>query len=1021
MSRLRFTRLASLFILSATIAAGGPAATAGKIDFRRDIKPIFSNHCFACHGPDANQREADLRLDLRDVAVDEVVKPGNAAASELIARVTSSDPDEQMPPPKSNKPRLDEKQIALLRQWIDEGANYELHWSFVPPQRPKLPEVKQTAWAASPIDRFVAAGQESQGFSAAAEADRRTLIRRLYFDLIGLPPAPDEVDAFVADESSDAYEKIVDRLLASQHYGERMAIYWLDLVRYADTNGIHGDNHRDHAPFRDYVIRAFNDDMPFDQFTIEQLAGDLLPEATMWQKVASGYNRLNMTTREGGAQPKEYLAKYAADRVRNASSVWMGITLGCCECHDHKFDPFTQKDFYSLASFFVDVKETAVGTQTGTINVPPPDQAARLAELERQIDELQKQIEAAAANLGGQQAEWEKQLLAKIEAGDLDWMPLKPTEAKSSGGATLQVQDDLSVLSTGENPAKDDYTVTLETDAKEIAGLQLEALTHPSLTAEGLSRGNGNFVLTRFEVQAVDLLGDAKLVKIAGAEADYEQNTFPVKNAIDGNAATGWAVSGHEKKSENRRAVFVFAEPVAGGPSTKLVVTMRHESQFAQHNIGRFRLSIASGKVPPLGRKGIAPELVQLLKTPAESRTAEQKAKVAQFHQELAPELKSTRERLAVLQNQRMVAAESGTPVLIAMAGPPREMRILPRGNWLDDSGPVVQPATPDSMFSLETKEGRQSRLDLAKWFVARDNPLTARVIVNRLWKICFGKGIVTTMDDFGSQGAFPTHPELLDWLAVEFMESGWDLKHMIKTIVMSNAYRQSSLASRELRERDPANRWLARQNRFRLDAEMVRDNALAVSGLLVDKIGGVSAKPYQPVGYWAHLNFPQRTYQADSGENQYRRGLYTYWCRTFLHPSLLAFDAPTREECCVERPRSNTPLQALVLLNDPTYVEAARVFAGRMIREGGESASERIAFAFRETLGRAPQPAEEKVLLDLFKKHRDEYTADAAAAKKIVSVGESKKTDGLDAVELAAWTSVSRTILNLHETITRY
>lgn len=770
-----------VLLLTFFSAASLPAED--KVNFRRDIKPILSNHCFTCHGPDAKQRKADLRLDTREVAIESAIEVGDSDASDLMARVTSNDPEEHMPPPGSNKPRLKPQQIELLKRWINEGATYDLHWSFVRPDRPQPPKAKQADWAKAPIDRFVAAEQESHGFKASPVADRRTLVRRLYFDLIGLPPTSAEVKAFESDESPEAYEKIVDQLLASKHYGERMAVYWLDMVRYADTNGIHGDNHRDHAPFRDYVIRAFNSNMPFDKFTVEQVAGDLLPEATVWQKVASGYNRLNMTTREGGAQPKEYMAKYAADRVRNASGVWMGITLGCSECHDHKFDPFTSKDFYSFAAFFVDVKETAVGTQGGAIKVPVGDQAEKLIGIEKRIAELNKQLE--------------------------------------------------------------------------------------------------------------------------------------------------------------------------GGPAE--------------------------------------------------------------------PQLKQLREQLAALQNEKKTLENGGANVLIAMAGAPRTMRILPRGNWLDESGPEVQPATPEFMFGLDIKDRRQSRLDLANWFVADDNPLTARVMVNRLWKICFGEGIVTTPDDFGSQGAFPTHPELLDWLAVEFLETGWDIKHIIKLIVTSRAYRQSSLVTADMRERDPTNRWLARQHRFRLDAEMVRDNALAVSGLLVKKIGGTSAKPYQPSGYWRHLNFPGRAYKHDSGENQYRRGLYTYWCRTFLHPSLSAFDAPTREECSVARPRSNTPLQALVLLNDPTYVEAARVFAGRVTREGGGSPSERLAFAFGEILGRKPRAAEEKILLGLFEKHLAQYKAEAEAAKQVIQVGESKATEGIDAIELAAWTSVARAILNLHETISRY
>jgi hypothetical protein len=810
-------------------AADGPP-----VNYTRDIKPILAGRCYACHGPDEGHRKGKLRLDLREAAVAKAIKPGDAAHSALIERITSTEPEEVMPPPSSKKEALTVSEIALLRRWIDQGAKFDIHWAYVKPVRPVLPAVKNQVWLHNPIDRFIAAKHEQLGYQPAPQADRVTLLRRLNFDLIGLPPAPAEVDAFLSDTSRDAYEKVVDRLLASPHYGERLAMYWLDLVRYADTGGYHSDNHRDIALYRDYVITAFNTNKRFDQFTLEQFAGDLLPQPTRETKIASGYNRLLQTTEEGGAQAKEYAAKYAADRVRNASSVWLATTLGCCECHNHKFDPFTTKDFYSLAAFFADVKERAVGRQEQTL-LPTSEQAAELAQMDREIANLRAQFEKPLPVIQAGQAAWEKR--------------------------------------------------------------------------------------TR-------------------------------------------AASVKEKQSPK--------------------------------------------------------EVAAALKVAPEKRSAKDQQALTAYYRTIAPELAAVRQQLARAEEQKKELQKAIPTTLLTVAVEPRVMRLLPRGNWLDDSGPIVIPAVPGSLPLLAPPTPRPTRLDLARWLVSRENPLTARVFVNRLWKLTFGQGIVKSLEDFGTQGASPTHPELLDWLAVEFVDSGWDVKHLLKLMVMSSTYRQSSHAGKELRERDPANLWLARQGRFRLDAEMVRDNALAISGLLSTKVGGPSVKPYQPAGYWRYLNFPTRTYQADRGPDQYRRGLYTYWQRTFLHPSLKAFDAPTREECTVERPRSSTPLQALVLLNDPSYVEASRVFAERILTEGGATTADRLHWAFRQALSRNARPEEVQVLSELHARHLAEYLRDEQAARKLIATGEKPVPTEVNAVELAAWTSVARVILNLHETITR-
>ena len=818
----------------AALAAGtARAAEPGKVDYGRDIRPILAQSCYACHGPDDKARKAKLRLDLRAEAIKEAIVPGKAADSPLFQRVHSTDPDEVMPPPKSKKPALTKDQIELIRRWIDQGAKFDQHWAYVKPTRPAVPTVANPKFPIrNPIDAFIAAGHAKHNLTPAPEADKATLVRRLYLDLTGLPPTPEEVDAFLKDAAPDAYDKLVERLLASKHYGERMAVYWLDLVRYADTGGYHSDNHRDVALYRDYAIQSFNENKPFDKFTVEQLARDLLPNAGDEQRIASGYNRMLQTTEEGGAQAKEYAAKYAADRVRNAGAVWLGSTFGCAECHDHKYDPFKTRDFYRFQAFFADVQERAVGRQEQT-PFPGPEQAARLKQLDAEIAKFQAELAKSSPELEAAQAEWEK----KVHKDKPKGLP-KP------------VADALAV-----EPAK---------------------------------------------------------------------------------------------------------------------------------------------------------------------RSAAQKKAVADHFRTVSPQLESARTGLAQAKAERDRVAKEIPTTLVSKAGPPRTVRILPRGNWLDDSGEVVTPDVPAFLGSVEHGGKRASRLDLANWFVSRDNPLVARVAVNRLWKIGFGQGIVRTMEDFGTQGAPPSHPELLDWLAVEFVESGWDVKHVLRLMVKSSAYRQSSVGTKEQHDRDPTNLWLARQNRFRLDAEFVRDNALAVSGLLVRKVGGPSVKPYQPAGYWAYLNFPRRTWVADKGENQYRRGLYTYRCRSFLHPSLLAFDAPTREECTAERPRSSTPLQALVLLNDPTYVEAARVLAARMVKEGGPNPAARLDWAYRHAVSRAIKPEEAQVLEALYRKHLAEYRNDRPAAERLIGTGDAPVPKDIDAAELAAWTSVARVILNLHETITR-
>ena len=1033
MQRFTCGWLAVSFSLAGTAFAEQPPDS--KVDFNRDIRPILSDVCFQCHGPDKNQRKAGLRFDLKDEFYSDrggyaMVVPGKLDQSELYSRLIDTDEKQRMPPPEALR-QLSKDEIDLFKRWIEQGAEWKGHWAYLKPDRPAVPQLdfsivaEERAFVRNSIDKFVLQRLHEKGLKPAPEADRVTLVRRLSFDLVGLPPTPQEVERFVHDKSNEAYEELVDRLLASPNFGERLAMYWLDLVRYADTNGYHGDNHEDRDMYRDWVMQAFNDDMPFDKFTIEQLAGDLLPDATPADRIASGYNRLLMTTREGGAQAKEYTAKYSADRVRNFSAVWMAGTVGCAECHDHKFDPYTTRDFYSLAAFFADIQETAVGEQAGT-KMPTSDQAAALASLDAQIASVRKVLDTPTAELDADQIAWE----ASLQNRKVDWTVLKSVAAASKQGATLTILDDGAILATGANPERDTYELTFAAPRAGVTALRLEVFADEVLPAKGPGRAaNGNFVLNEFTVAAA-----GKPLEWSAVTATHSQNDYPIANAVDGKPNTGWAILPQTGRANE--AVFETKLDVTGGDELPLSVGMQFNFGGA-HTIGKFRLS-ATSSPPPIragNENGLPKAIADIVAIDPSQRNDKQKQELAAHFRTLAPQLAATRDRLADLQKQRDALLAAVRTTLVSMSGPPKTIRILPRGNWLDESGEIVSPAAPAFMTPRQVSPagGRLTRVDLANWVVSSENPLTARVFVNRLWKIAFGQGLVKSIEDFGSQGTLPTHPHLLDWLAVEFVsptenlppsvkggDRPWDVKRLLRLIVTSGTYRQSSHADETLRQRDPYNQWLAHQNRFRMDAEMVRDNALAVSGLLVQKMGGPSARPYQPPLYWSYLNFPMREYQADKGEGLYRRGLYTYWCRTFLHPSLKAFDAPTREECTADRPRSNTPLQALVLLNDPTYVEAARSFAERIMRDGGSDVASRLNFAYRWALSRDVRGDESRLLQALYERHLAGYQADPKSAEDFLHVGDCPLPAHTNLSDLAAWTSVARVIFNLHELVTR-
>jgi hypothetical protein len=1021
-----------------------PESSVETIRFNRDIRGILSNNCFFCHGPDKNTRQADLRLDtingLQGSAENPgPVIPGKPDQSMIIQRIRSLDPDEQMPPPDSGK-SLSAEEKELLARWVAEGGEFEGHWAFLPRNAVSLtssappttdPAQSGDQLASDLIDARIAETLKQQGLTSSPRADRVTLIRRISFDLTGLPPSESEVEAFLTDESPGAYEKLVDRLLASPHFGERMAMWWLDLVRYADTVGYHGDQEMSVSPFRDYVIASFNQNKPFDQFSIEQLAGDLLPNPTREQKIASGYNRLGMMSAEGGVQDKEYLAKYMAERVRNASGTWLGITLGCAECHDHKFDPLSTKDFYRFGAFFADIKERGLyegahadGNWGSFIKVPTPDQEARQGELQSQRNAVRAILDQTTPELTSAMQAW--------EASQTHWVALKPESLVSLEGVTLKSLPDDSLLASGKNPATDTYSMTFANLPPGITAFRLEVLPDESLPQKGPGRaGNGNFVLSEFVVHLRPANGETSQVVLQNPSASYEQT-----GAVDGNPFGKWAIAAAidadqqgrkwgwavmEKVGARQVAVFEAATDLTLGEGDSIAISLWQNHDSPQHTIGRFRLSVATSPRPVQVSNSLPLAIEQIVQLPPEQRTDAQREELLKYYRSIAPMLQPQRQELASLEKSLAELEASITSTLVTEQVPPRMVRVLARGNWMDENGEVVTPALPVSLSHTELPSDRHlNRLDLAHWIVEPDNPLTARVLANRLWKLLFGVGLTRTLDDLGAQGEWPSHPELLDEMAQWLIDSNWDLKRWIKSVVMSKSYQRSSAASAEVREKDPFNRYLARQSQFRLDAEVVRDNALSISGLLVNKLGGKSVRPYQPPGYWAYLNFPQREWRNGTGEELYRRGLYTHWQRQYLHPSLLVFDAPSREECTADRPRSNTPLQSLALLNDPTYVEAARAFAELILRRDGDDRA-KLNYAYQRSLSRSISDAEAALLLPLLQTQIKQYEQQPAAAKELLSLGARPLPTDIEAANLAGWTAVARVILNLHELITRY
>jgi hypothetical protein len=1017
-------------LLSASAVLAAP-----KLEFNRDVRPILSDKCYYCHGPDPKHRKGGLRLDLREQAMkrmdsgDIAIVPGKPEESQLVVRIDSTDKEEMMPPEEAHK-TLSAAEKETLKRWIAEGAEYQQHWAYITPTRPAAPA------GASAIDALVRARLAQDGLALSPEADARTLVRRVTLDLAGLPPTPAEVAAVLAGSNgtrvtNEAYEALVDRLLASPHFGERLAVPWLDAVRFADTVGFHGDQRINIFPYRDYVIDSFNRNKRFDQFTIEQLAGDLLPNPTEEQLIATGFNRLNMVTREGGAQPKEYLAKYGADRVRTVASAWLGSSMACAECHDHKFDPFTLRDFYSMSAFFADIKQWGVYNDYAYTPNPelkgwsndhpfPPEIEVKSASLAARQDALAKRITQLAEKLDPQRqaafAAWREKARAFAKEAPSGWATLGPTNASQQEATPRKAaKPKAAEAAPAKEPQPEEFTIegdgrivftakaaiksTLEFSppAGWLAAVRIELLPDAKHGGSILrSKAGGTTIKPAFSVKKRDAKA-ARNLAIRQADADRKQPRY--FNGVEQIGITsGWPLANAQ---ETAAGVWLLDAPLEIGEGDTFTV------KLDDHLAGAVRVSISPLAAPtPRADWAVLAKVVQ-----GDSPTAR-----AVWLASAAPSAE-----FKLLAARAAECREGRAMTLVTKTQEPLTIRVLPRGNWQDETGEIRPPAPPQFLPpTVDAETRRLTRLELAKWLVAPENPLTARVFVNRLWKQFFGNAISAQVNELGAQGEWPTHPELLDWLAVEFRESGWNVKHIVKLIVMSATYRQDSNLRRELRESDPENRLLASQNPRRLEAEFVRDNALAIAGLLHLEIGGPSATPYQPGGYYENLQFPDRDYVAEKDERQYRRGVYAHWQRTFLHPMLANFDAPSREDSACARTVANTPQQALTLLDDPTFVEAARVLAASLLAAPANTDSERIALAYSRALARAPREKESRSLAAFLATQREYFDEHPDDAKKLLRVGIAPAPAANEA-EHAAWTSVCRVVLNLHETITRY
>jgi len=1017
---------ATVLVVSLSLAhparSAESAAERPKVDFARQVQPIFIEHCYACHGPD--KQESGLRLDVPSSALKggdsgALLVAGKSKDSELFKRIATADDDERMPPAKANAKPLTSEQMELITRWIDEGAvwpegrgNGSTHWAYQPIQRPDPPTVKNPAWARGAIDRFVLARLESRSIEPSPEADRATLIKRLSYDLLGLPPKVEDVDAFVQDPSPNAYEKLVDTLLDSPHFGERWGRHWLDMARYADSDGYEKDNPRPDAwRYRDWVIDAINADLPLDQFTIEQLAGDLLPDATPTQKLATAFHRQTLTNTEGGTDQEQFRVEANFDRVATTGSVWLGLTVGCAQCHTHKYDAITHDEYYQLFAFFNNGDE--VETEVPLTGEALAKWASDKNDAEGKLSKLEPKLETLRAELTAKLPAWEAELRSK-PAVPLEFRPVELVSAKSSAESELKLHSDGSYLVTGKSPEVDKVTITAKTDLKEITGFRIETLTHDQLPGRGPGRNVlGNFVLSEFRVLAA---GDSDFkaeqrVPMLQAQADFEQSGFSAAAAIDGKDATGWAVS--PQMGRDHWITLIAKQPISGEATPWLQLVLA-QNQGQQHTIGRFRIMAVTGHDPLFG---IPPAVREVLAIENAKRTPEQSASLLEYYigqdskaQDLLTQRKKLQERLATKPLMKV-------RVLAQRLDKPRASHVLRRGDFLQPEA-EVRPAGLSVLHPLNPRVGgAPDRLDLARWLVDAANPLTPRVMMNQLWSNLFVQGIVRTPNDFGVRGDRPTHPELLDWLAAELPRQGWSRKQMIRLIVSSATYRQASKHRPELAETDPLNELLARQNRYRVEAEIVRDLALSAGGLLADKIGGQSVFPPLPPDI-AELSYANNFKWTNStGEDRYRRGMYTFFKRTAPHPNLTTFDCPDSNTTTIQRRTSNTPLQALTTLNNEAFVEASQALAKRALAGPAATDQERLAKALRWCIARAPGSDEVKSFDELLASSRQWYAAHPDEATTAVG---KLAAGGQPAIELAAWVSTVRMMLNLDEFLTR-
>jgi hypothetical protein len=1047
----------ALGIGATLLRAQSAPAPQQRVDFVRDIQPIFEKYCYECHGPVKSR--ARLRLHVPDLVLKggvsgPVVIPGQSHDSLVVRRVLGLDGEDRMP---LDADPLPEPAVVLLRAWIDQGAaiptgaatatttvgatSSDEHWAYVRPRRPDLPAVTRSDWTHNPIDRFVLARLDRERLTPSTEASRATLLRRVSLDLTGLPPTPAELQAFLADGAPGAYERVVDRLLASPRYGERWARPWLDLARYADTNGHEKDNRRAIWKYRDWVIDAFNRDLPFDQFTIEQIAGDMLPDATIEQKIPSGFHRNAMTNEEGGVDPDESMYEVLVDRVNTTATVWLGTTLACAQCHNHKYDPFTQKDYFRLLAFFANADYDSRTFGDGrrffepTLDLATPEQEKARREIQSEIDRLDTDLKTPTPALTAAQGRWEEAL----GAAERTWTPLRVTDAAATNGVRLTTLDDGSVLASGANSALTSYTIALETSLQGITGLRLQALPDPSLPRGGPGRdAYGHFRITgiRAQIAPSERSGamDAGVVSppasppgpspvvFATIKVDDSAYAFAPEDllttvAVDhGRKGGSWAINAMRDRTRvPRQAVLASDAPFGFPGGTRITLTIDHLDGTIGQGLGRFRVWATTAS-DPLEGAALPARLRPVLKMPLSERTEAQSEDLAAYFRSTTPLLEPTRELLTATRER---LADLRIPSTLVMRERPSFERpsyeLRERGSFTA-RGARVYAGTPPVLHPMR-EDQPINRLGLARWLVDRNNPLVARVAVNRLWEQLFGRGLVETSEDFGAQGRPPSHPELLDWLAVEFMEGGWSQKAILRSIVTSATYRQSSVVTPALAERDPYNRLLARGARFRLEAEAVRDVALAVSGLLSPKMHGPSVFPPQPSGIW-NMPYNSDKWTTSEGEDRYRRSLYTFWRRTAPYPSFMTFDATSREFCTVRRVRTNTPLQALTLLNDPAYLEAGRALASRLMEDApaGATARTRAAYAVKLVLSRDATPAEIDRLLALHREKRAHYQTRPGEALELLDEGTTRP----DTAERAAWTIVANVLLNLDEAVTR-